>query len=1320
MQAFAVWPIGMVTSALALVLLLRSLPGRYVADARFELFWGTDRYMARHVELWDSVRNLGRPSPYFSPVIGTFVWVCRTIGMSPATAERALHAAMIGFGAAGAAAVYRHMARRPALDSKVRSWPPLGAWVVGLVYAFAPYVSEFLVPSGLFLHYALAPWFALAFLRGTQSRNQWGAAAMFALGVFALGALNPASLIYALTPLVPLAIGTTLILRATTWRRVAGWTVRAALLSTLCGAAALVSLSANLPVLGANLATTELPTTVYRFASWGESTRGLGSWLTYFLGGGATAANPSPLLLGRWAIALSWIVPVGAAVALWRLKTKTRLVFGMMMITALVLMVGLYPTENSAPLGRFLNFVFESVPLTKSMRNGYKAGAGLVLAQAVLFAMGADAILRKIRARARSNSWQLRPTRLATAAFASVAVLASLAGGLPFWAGELYPPRETTQAVPKYWTQAMDAINALPDDGRVLVLPGTNRSRYRWGYVGDDIFDAFLDQPHAVRSSLPQGTPEAADLLVAIDRYVTSPNYEPGVLARVAKRMGFKWIVLRNDLEWERLGVPRPADFAALRADPSFEQVAAFGRPGHMTAPPPANQTVTKAPIEDDLRPVELYEILDAPGLDQADARPPLLLAGSGESWLGLTALGLLDAFGPVGYLPTRTIDEVRPVLDRGGAVVITEGNRRRSRRVTAERNYESETLAAGATGTERPPVPLFEGPEFETVADFGTAASITASSYGSPTDTFPTSFRPSNAFDGNPRTAWVISGNQRYDNQWLRVEFKEPTEVSNIVVRQRRRPGNDPTITKLNIEFEAPSKDEAQVSSFSTTFKLSPGQTTLNPRKGEYTSLQFNLDEVLASTPSGVGFTEIDLFDAAGVRIRTDEAIKVGDLGLDPQNLAVADAQRLADRTVFVFSRSRLNAPLDEEVDMRRIFSTAATNSFDFSATLELTASTPDIVLDTLRNQNVGAYGSSRFQGDLAQSTGFNVLDGKPATAWRVLPNPGENLSIRLAPGTAPKEMTIRTPTVATATVSPIIEVSITGYRTVTNEFGQKVETTVFGGAGALTHTLSQSCFLSGGGSGCLGHTSIPLPGEQIDRIQIDLRDIQVQGAAIGKFPATINDIAIDNTFGLESTGLRRQPGECVDLLKVDGELLGFELDDSGELFESGAARAATITGSSCEPLRLNPGSHLLESTISAESALRSLLITPTGFSFPERQEAEPTVSDGDTSSGGAVTVQSDTTAIVTNGQAFGRGWFASVGKDSSVRSTAWNTMNGWTVDSGATEVRTSYQPQRWYTAALALTSFGVAISVALALPPRTRRARRARRREVSPEDPA
>ena len=55
---------------------------------------------------------------------------------------------------------------------------------------------------------------------------------------------------------------------------------------------------------------------------------------------------------------------------------------------------------------------------------------------------------------------------------------------------------------------------------------------------------------------------------------------------------------------------------------------------------------------------------------------------------------------------------------------------------------------------------------------------------------------------------------------------------------------------------------------------------------------------------------------------------------------------------------------------------------------------------------------------------------------------------------------------------------------------------------------------------------------------------------------------------------------------------------------------------------------------------------------------------------------------------------------------------MNGWMVPVGDTQLSASYQPQRWYVAALAISSFGVAMSVSMAWP-RPRRPRPSRRIE-------
>ena len=95
----------------------------------------------------------------------------------------------------------------------------------------------------------------------------------------------------------------------------------------------------------------------------------------------------------------------------------------------------------------------------------------------------------------------------------------------------------------------------------MLVLPGANYARFRWGAVGDDIFDGLLRRTHAVRSGLTQGTTEAAELLYALDENAAGGRYETGVIPGVARRLGIRWVVVRNDLDWQSLEIPGPASY---------------------------------------------------------------------------------------------------------------------------------------------------------------------------------------------------------------------------------------------------------------------------------------------------------------------------------------------------------------------------------------------------------------------------------------------------------------------------------------------------------------------------------------------------------------------------------------------------------------------------------------------------------------------------------------------------------------------------------------------------------------------------------------
>ena len=153
--------------------------------------------------------------------------------------------------------------------------------LAAFVYAFSPFTTQFLLPSNLFLSYALAPWFAWIALRGVRDGDPWRWAAAFALAIAAVGALNVAALGFALLPAALIALYVSLHERGgfvPLWR----WAWRSGLLSALTCSAAIVVVWFSGPEVSANLRTTELPETVARTSSWFESWRGLGFWLTYF------------------------------------------------------------------------------------------------------------------------------------------------------------------------------------------------------------------------------------------------------------------------------------------------------------------------------------------------------------------------------------------------------------------------------------------------------------------------------------------------------------------------------------------------------------------------------------------------------------------------------------------------------------------------------------------------------------------------------------------------------------------------------------------------------------------------------------------------------------------------------------------------------------------------------------------------------------------------------------------------------------------------------------------------------------------------------
>ncbi|HEX9993316.1 MAG TPA: alpha-(1-_3)-arabinofuranosyltransferase family protein, partial [Acidimicrobiales bacterium] len=813
---------GAAGAALALAATLTNSPGWYVGDNRFEQYWSPGRLLARVPSLWDPSRGLGRPRGEFLRVTTAVVGLYRSLGASPWLTQRLWHATLLVVAGLGAAALVRCL--RPRADVAVA--------VAGLAYAFSPVAAASLVPSALFFNYAIAPWLVVALVRGTTGARPWRWAAVFALLVFAGGSTDPPGLVYAVALLVPAAVYVAAVARAATGRRVAGWLARAGALSLAVSAAVLVQVVYGAASLSARLYGTETPETVSQASSWSESWRGLGFWISYARDGGrlvrpqhAAWFDSAPVVLATFA------VPVAAVLALARSRWRGRLLFAAFAVVGLVAMVGSYPPDHPSVVGRLLLDAYDAVPSLTALRNTYKAGFALALGLAGL--LGAAALLAGRR-------------RLVGVAAAAVAVAVFAVASFPFWTAGLYSTDNRTDTVPGYWRDALAWLDRQPGDARVLVEPGTFNSRYRWGSPGDDLFDGLLARAHVVSTSLPLSTAEASDLVMAVDDRIQSGDYEPGTLGPIARRLGIGYVLVRNDLEWGRLGRARPAELQPLRDDPDLEPVATFGAPGQHTVAP--GDDSTEADAERRLPPVEVFAVRGVEGQARVTGDRPLLLSGSGEGWFTLAADGLLDTGGPVRATAPTDPGVLAGDLDAGGSLVVTDTNRRAVTLVTGTGRSDSHTLAEGER-LGRPANDLFGVPGSQTVAWFPDATSVSSASVGAGLAGYEPEFRPANAFDGDPHTAWLTGGYQDPLGRSVVVHLRRPTTVAAVEVDPAVLFGAGRTIRLASLHFSDGS---------SVPVDLSRGSSSVGFPARSTTSLELRIDALSGPGLRPVGFAEV------------------------------------------------------------------------------------------------------------------------------------------------------------------------------------------------------------------------------------------------------------------------------------------------------------------------------------------------------------------------------------------------------------------------------------------------------------------------------
>ena len=133
---------------------------------------------------------------------------------------------------------------------------------------------------------------------------------------------------------------------------------------------------------------------------------------------------------------------------------------------------------------------------------------------------------------------------MALVAAATVVVL----GTWPAWTGQLY---EFSMPVPGYWEQAADAVNdpVTRADQRAMMVPGIHLASYDWGYSApDELGQSLLHPEHVVRTTIPNGSPYAANLTGAVDQRLLDGTAPAGTVSTLAAYLGASQVLARYDI----------------------------------------------------------------------------------------------------------------------------------------------------------------------------------------------------------------------------------------------------------------------------------------------------------------------------------------------------------------------------------------------------------------------------------------------------------------------------------------------------------------------------------------------------------------------------------------------------------------------------------------------------------------------------------------------------------------------------------------------------------------------------------------------------
>jgi len=856
-------------------------PGQLFIDTRPDVYLDPGALFRESLDTWVPGTGLGTTNydNGYLPIAG-FMWVLHAIGLPPWLSMRLWRWLLVVVAGLGA--------RRLLVDlTHGRSGTP-ARLAAAVLFVVNPYVLVGAATTPIMLPYSLLPWLLVAIRRSFVS--WWWGAALTGLVFFAMGGLN-AGVVPAFMLVAAPLVGVDAVRReGAAWFHVVRGLAASAVACLLVSVYWVVATVSALGTASAVADATEDPRAVAAVSSYGEVLRGLGSWLMY----GGDALGPYrpgfvSYLDNPVTVVASYTLPAVAMLGAWLSRSRLRKLATALMVVGLVLMVGGNPPNDPSPFGAALLWGFDHVPGLIAFRTTSKAGALAMLGMAILGALGADVAWARLSSAARG--WTV----------SGVALMVALSV-TPVLIGQLYPGKLD---VPDYWQTAARDLDDRGNEGRVLALPIESNALYRWRPRGvDDFAPVLIGRPIVYTRSFPDGPAGAWNSLAGMN-YGVGANPVPGrLLSTYSKYVGATDVLLRNDMLWELMDAPRPAQLVKVaERDSGLTASALYGDRGENTVGSQGLGPIDAADKEEaKLAPLMRYSVDGASGpVRLFPMSGQLLVAGDNALFPSAVWSRLLDGDTMFRLLPGLAAGEISDSIAAGARVVLTDTNRRHAAN-DHRLGVSGPLLTADQEATG---IRALGDPSEQTVAVYDGIASVSASTSGSVFGPTP-SGRPFLAVDGDPETAWTMGDFGTGLGQSVTVDLAEPLELAELTVDRQLTEG-------------------ARVGAIEVS---AGGQTVSVSYDGDEPSATVHFDGTVAADSVTVTVTRVDGHGQNQIGVREIEL-----RGVRTRQWARLPA--LPDQVKVPVDLLLAPSPLEHEETLNRIFTLPADTSYTVRAQL-------------------------------------------------------------------------------------------------------------------------------------------------------------------------------------------------------------------------------------------------------------------------------------------------------------------------------------------------------------------------------------------------